>query len=226
MTDCHSARTPTTRAGVLLLDLRSAVRRAVGGELLSGSWDRVPRAWGGCGRPTERDARDHTLSRRRRKRPLADLAAHASGLPVHSCCSARVTCTAGRSRVPSEQVVRRPAAAVERPRCSTSHDHGTGHLEGPLDGYERRADEGPHSRSSERSRRSACDARGTEFLAISMVTTGTLGERSSASWYSTTRHRIAIAAGGARELGRPSAGRPRATRAQCGRFGPTDPLRL
>ena len=188
MTDCHSARTPTTRAGALLLDLRSAVRRAVGGELLSGSWDRVPRAWGGCGRPTERDARDHTLSRRRRKRPLADLAAHASGLPVHSCCSARVTCTAGRSRVPSEQVVRRPAAAVERPRCSTSHDHGTGHLEGPLDGYERRADEGPHSRSSERSRRSACDARGTEFLAISMVTTGTLGERSSASWCSTTRH--------------------------------------
>ena len=53
---------------------------------------------------------------------------------------------------------------------------------------------------------------------------GTLGERSSASWYSTTRHRIAIAHGAARELARPSAGRPRATRAQCGRFGPTSPL--
>ena len=137
---------------------------------------------GGCGRPTERDARDHTLGRRRRKRPLADLAAHASGVPVHSCCRARVIGTAERSRAPSEQVVRRPAAAVERPRCSTSHDDGTGHLEGPLDGYERRADERPHSRRSEGSRRSACDARGTDFLAISMVTTGTLGERSSASW--------------------------------------------
>ena len=65
--------------------------------------------WEGCGRPTERDARDHTLSRRRRKRPHADLAAHASGLPVHSCCSARVTCTAGRSPYPT------PPGARARP---------------------------------------------------------------------------------------------------------------
>ena len=55
---------------------------------------------------------------------------------------------------------------------------------------------------------------------------GPLGERSSASWCSTTRHRIAIAAGAARELGRLSAGLSRATRAQCGRFGPTNPLRM
>ena len=84
MTDCHSARTPTTRAGVLLLDLRSAVRRAVGGELLSGSWDRVPRAWGGVraahrarrARPCSRSASKKEAARRprgareRRARPL------------------------------------------------------------------------------------------------------------------------------------------------------------
>ena len=50
---------------------------------------------------------------------------------------------------------------------------GTGHRQGPLDGHERRADERPHSMSSKGLRRSACDARGTEFLAISMVTTWT-----------------------------------------------------
>ena len=50
---------------------------------------------------------------------------------------------------------------------------GTGHRQGPLDGHERRADERPHSMSSKGSRRSACDARGTEFLAITMVTTWT-----------------------------------------------------
>ena len=50
---------------------------------------------------------------------------------------------------------------------------GTGHLVGPLDGHERRADERQHSMSSKGSRMSACDARGTEFLAISMVTTWT-----------------------------------------------------
>jgi len=97
-----------------------------GGRRLSDTWEQVPRAGvgEGCGRPTERDARDHALGRRRRKRPLADLAAQASGLPAHACCRAREISTAGRSRVPSEQVVRRPEAAVERPHCSTSHDGG------------------------------------------------------------------------------------------------------
>ena len=51
--------------------------------------------WEGCGRPTERDARDHALGRRRRKRPLADLAAQASGVSAHACCHARVIISAG-----------------------------------------------------------------------------------------------------------------------------------
>ena len=51
--------------------------------------------WEGCGRPTERDARDHALGRRRRKRPLADLAAQASGVSAHACCRARVIISAG-----------------------------------------------------------------------------------------------------------------------------------
>ena len=80
--------------------------------------------WEGCGRPAERDARDHALGRRRRKRPLADLAAQASGVPAHASWRACVIGTAGRGRVPSEQVVRLTAAAVERPHCSTSHDGG------------------------------------------------------------------------------------------------------
>ena len=50
---------------------------------------------------------------------------------------------------------------------------GTGHRQGPLDGHKRRADERPHSRSSKGSSWSACDARGTEFLDISMITTCT-----------------------------------------------------
>ena len=68
-----------------------------GGRRLSDTWEQVPRAGvgEGCGRPTERDARDHALGRRRRKRPLADLAAQASGVSAHACCRARVIITAG-----------------------------------------------------------------------------------------------------------------------------------
>ena len=68
-----------------------------GGRRLSDTWEQVPRAGvgEGCGRPTERDARDHALGRRRRKRPLADLAAQASGVSAHACCGARVISTAG-----------------------------------------------------------------------------------------------------------------------------------
>ena len=52
--------------------------------------------WEGCGRPTERDARDHALGRRRRKRPLADLAAQASG--ARPRLLARVRDRYGRTR--------------------------------------------------------------------------------------------------------------------------------
>ena len=78
-------------------DARSICGAQGGGRRLSDTWEQVPRAGvgEGCGRPTERDARDHALGRRRRKRPLADLAAQASGVSAHACCRARVIITAG-----------------------------------------------------------------------------------------------------------------------------------
>ena len=130
-------------------------------------------AWEGCGRPTERDARDNALGRRRRKRPLAELAAQARGVPAH-CVLPRMRDLHGRTKPCAVRAGRSSTGGCSRAgRTAVPATTETGHLVGPLDGYQRRADERPHSRSSKGSRWSACDASGTEFLAISMVTTWT-----------------------------------------------------
>ena len=127
--------------------------------------------------------------------------------------------------MPSEQVVRRPAAAVEP--AALQYQPRRWEL-GTLKALLTATNGAPTSdrrAGAQRDRECQLVMRAApNFSRSAWSPPGPLGERSSASWCSTTRHRIAIAAGAARELGRLSAGLSRATRAQCGRFCPTNPL--
>ena len=127
--------------------------------------------WEGCGRPTERDARDHALSRRRKKeaprRPRG-----AGARPARPLVLPRTRALHAQTRPGAVRAGRSATGGYSRAgRTAVPATTGTEHLVGPLDGYRRRADERPHSRSSKGSRWSACDASATEFLAISMVIT-------------------------------------------------------
>ena len=109
--------------------------------------------------------------RRGREEALADLTARASDHPAHSCCSTRAVDTASRIRPPTELVVRRPAAAIERPHCSCRPRVGTGHLGGLLHGHERHGDVRPRSTTSRGSVGATPNARSSENIASSAVTT-------------------------------------------------------
>ena len=210
-------------------DARSICGAQGGGRRMSGTWEQVPRAGGArdaggppsatrarpCSRSTleergpsrprgagERRARPRLLARVRDRHGRTRPGAVRAGRPA----------TGGCSRAAALQYQPRPRelgtlkVLLTATNCVPTSDRRAG------------------AQMDREGRLVMCTA--PRFSRSAWSPRGTLGERSSASWYSTTCHRIAIAHGGARELGRPSAGRPRATRAQCGRFGPTDPLPL
>ena len=162
--------------------------------------------------------------RRGRKEALADLTARASDHPAHSCCSTRAVDTAGRSRPPSELVVRRPAAAIQRPHCSCRPRVGTGHLGGLLHGHERHGDVRPRSTTSRGSVGATPNARSSENIASSTVTTRRPRRALFGEVVLDNRHRFAIAGGAARELGRPAGCRLPANMRQCAPCGSTRPL--
>ena len=124
--------------------------------------------WGG--RPTERDALDQATPSSWKKGALADLAARASDHPAHFCCSTRVVDTASRSWLPPEQVVRRPAAAIEQPHCSCRPRHRYWALGGLVHGLEWHGDVRPRSMTSRGSVGTAPNARRGENIASSKVT--------------------------------------------------------
>jgi hypothetical protein len=124
----------------------------------------------GGGRRTERGALDQATPSSWKKGTLADLAARASDHPAHFCCSTRVVDTASRSWLPPEQVVRRPAAAIEQPHCSCRPRHRYWALGGLVHGLERHGGVRPRSMTSRGSVGIAPNARRGENIASSKVT--------------------------------------------------------